>query len=177
MNVVVDSNPEFISRASGWISAEGTLNTDVYINRSLIAGLRTAITVQHKHENSANYLTIFNYDVDTCKTIRDLLNASLLNIWFRNIHKYGNLSSQCPVRPVRRVSSKRKREGEVESNILLYVRASTRCVTFSWSLTAFLPICGQGITDSQMSTITANQVPLEVPNQRLDVWCTLSRWK
>lgn len=116
MNVVVNSNPEFISRASGWISADGTLNTDVYINRSITAGLRTAITVQHKLENSANYLTIFNYDVDTCKTIRDLLNSSLLNIWFRNIHKYGNLSSNCPIRAVRRTNTgypEKQREREM----------------------------------------------------------------
>lgn len=110
MNVAVDSNPEYISRALGWISADGTLNTDVYINRSITASLRTDITVQHKLENFANYVTIFNYDVDTCKTIRDLINSSLLNLWFRNVQKYGNMSSKCPIKVVRRTGKEEGRE-------------------------------------------------------------------
>lgn len=161
MNVVVDSNPEFISRALGWISADGALNTDVYINRSITAGLRTDISVQHKLENFANYVTIFNYDVDTCKTIRDLMNASLLHVWFRNIQKYGNISSKCPIRTVRRTGeTARKGEKEIaEIGSLIVIpfmfRASTPCATFSWILAAFPAICVQGITNLQMSTTTA----------------------
>ncbi|KAH8418634.1 hypothetical protein KR222_008074, partial [Zaprionus bogoriensis] len=99
INVIVDSNSEFVSRATGWISADGTLNTDVYLNRSITPGLRTTITVQYKIENSAIYQTLLNYDVDTCRTIKDLLHSRLTTIWFRNVHKYGNLSSKCPIRP------------------------------------------------------------------------------
>lgn len=83
-----------------WLTAEGYLNTDVYVNRTLPATMRTAITVQFQIENSLNYYTLFNYDVDTCKLLKDQAKSSLPGVWIRNVRKYGNLSAICPMKAV-----------------------------------------------------------------------------
>lgn len=42
--------------------------------------------------------------MDTCKTLRELLQSSLMKVWLRNVFKYGNLADRCPIQPVRTVS-------------------------------------------------------------------------
>ncbi|XP_064536617.1 uncharacterized protein LOC135427124 [Drosophila montana] len=97
-NVSFEHNTDFFTNMSCWLSPEGNLNVDVYIKRNLPLAMRTSITVQYQIENSANYYTLFSYDVDSCKAMKDLLQFGLTNIWFRNLRKYGNLTSICPMK-------------------------------------------------------------------------------
>lgn len=83
-----------------WLTTEGYLNADVYIDRSLPPTMRTSITVQFQIENSRNYHTLFNYDVDTCQSVKSHTAGSLPSLWFRNVRKYGNLSAICPMKAV-----------------------------------------------------------------------------
>ncbi|XP_034479866.1 uncharacterized protein LOC117785758, partial [Drosophila innubila] len=96
--ISVDSDADIISNLTGWLSSDATLCLDVYVKR-IITTARTTITVKYKVEDSENYLTLLNYDVDTCKTLKDLMQVGLTSIWFRNVSKYGNFSSSCPIKP------------------------------------------------------------------------------
>ncbi|XP_030554702.1 uncharacterized protein LOC115758280 [Drosophila novamexicana] len=97
-SVSFEHNTEFFTNMSCWLTPEGKLNLDVYIKRNMPLAMRTSITVQYQIENSANYYTLFSYDVDSCKAMKDLLQFGLTNIWFRNLRKYGNLTNICPMK-------------------------------------------------------------------------------
>ncbi|KAH8384869.1 hypothetical protein KR093_010612 [Drosophila rubida] len=94
----LDYDAKIIANLTGWIDADATLNLDLYI-RQLITSSRTTVTVKYRVEDSLKYLTLLNYDIDTCKTLKELMQAGLVKVWFRNIRKYGNLSANCPIKP------------------------------------------------------------------------------
>ncbi|KAH8297364.1 hypothetical protein KR044_010975, partial [Drosophila immigrans] len=96
--VFVNFDAKIISNLTGWIAADATLSLDMHL-RQLIQTSRTTITIKYRVEDSVNYLTLLNYDIDTCKTLKDLMQTGLIRIWFRNIRKYGNLSATCPIKP------------------------------------------------------------------------------
>ncbi|KAH8250836.1 hypothetical protein KR038_008487, partial [Drosophila bunnanda] len=89
------------------------VSLDIHLNRTLRNGLRTTITLMQLVETGRDSYqkTLFSYDMDTCKTLRELLQASLMKVWLRNVFKYGNLADRCPIQPVRSsptlISSKR----------------------------------------------------------------------
>ncbi|KAH8309570.1 hypothetical protein KR059_011858 [Drosophila kikkawai] len=113
-NVSVECSYEFCSSTRGWLTARGEVSLDIHLNRTLRNGLRTTITLMQLVQtgrDSSYQKTLFSYDMDTCKTLRELLQASLMKVWLRNVFKYGNLADRCPIQPVRRpttsISSKR----------------------------------------------------------------------
>ncbi|EDW10755.1 uncharacterized protein Dmoj_GI21274 [Drosophila mojavensis] len=97
-NVSYEHNTDYFTRMKSWLTTEGYLNADVYVDRSLPPTMRTSITVQFQIENSRNYHTLFNYDVDTCQSVKSHTAGSLPSLWFRNVRKYGNLSAICPMK-------------------------------------------------------------------------------
>ncbi|KAL7735875.1 hypothetical protein ACLKA6_017871 [Drosophila palustris] len=96
IRVVFDAN--IISNLTGWISSDDTICIDENVKRTIMS-FRTTITVKYKVEDSENYLMLFNYDIDTCKTLEDLMQGGLTSIWLGNIMKYGNMTSSCPIKP------------------------------------------------------------------------------
>ncbi|KAH8280312.1 hypothetical protein KR018_002429, partial [Drosophila ironensis] len=100
-NVSVECSYEFCSSSTrGWLTAKNEINMDIYLNRTLRNGLRTTITLLRPVERSTGrYQTLFSYDFDTCKTLRDLMQEGLMKVWLRNVFKYGNLAYECPLKP------------------------------------------------------------------------------
>ncbi|EDW79694.2 uncharacterized protein Dwil_GK17882 [Drosophila willistoni] len=97
-NISVEFGSDFLSGMRAWLTPQGSLNVDMHVNRTLTAGLRTSMTVQYKIGGPNQYQTLFNYDLDTCKTLEELLKTSLMRVWFRNILKYGHLTDKCPIK-------------------------------------------------------------------------------
>ncbi|TDG43498.1 hypothetical protein AWZ03_010072 [Drosophila navojoa] len=79
-----------------WLTAEGYLNVGCLYRP--IPPASASITVQFQIENSKNYHTLFNYDVDTCQSVKSHTVSSLPSLWFRNVRKYGNLSTIGPMK-------------------------------------------------------------------------------
>ncbi|KAH8365133.1 hypothetical protein KR084_003688 [Drosophila pseudotakahashii] len=100
-NISAECSHEFCSSIRGWLTAKGELNLDIHLNRTLRNGWRTTITLLQLMDGHSRYQTLFSYDMDTCKTLRELLQASLIKVWLRNVFKYGNLADRCPIKPVR----------------------------------------------------------------------------
>ncbi|XP_020803585.1 uncharacterized protein LOC110180270 [Drosophila serrata] len=100
-NVSVECSQEFCSSTRGWLTARGEVSLDIHLNRTLRNGLRTTITLFQLVETGRDSYqkTLFSYDMDTCKTLRELLQASLMKVWLRNVFKYGNLADRCPIQP------------------------------------------------------------------------------
>ncbi|XP_043067014.1 uncharacterized protein [Drosophila bipectinata] len=99
-NVSVECSFEFCSSTRGWLTPKGEVNMDIHLNRTLRNGLRTTITLMQLPDIATNrYQTLFSYDFDTCKTLRELMQASLMKVWLRNVFKYGNLADKCPIKP------------------------------------------------------------------------------
>ncbi|KAH8399517.1 hypothetical protein KR009_008570, partial [Drosophila setifemur] len=99
-NVSVECSKEFCSEARGWLTPGGEVNMDIHLNRTLRNGLRTTITLLQLLEATGNrYQTLFSYDFDTCKTLREMMQSSLMKVWLRNVFKYGNLADRCPIKP------------------------------------------------------------------------------
>ncbi|EDW90888.2 uncharacterized protein LOC6530239 [Drosophila yakuba] len=98
-NTSAECSKEFCSGIRGWLTAKGELNLDIQLNRTLRNGLRTTITLLQLIDGKDRYQTLFSYDMDTCKTLRELLQSSLMKVWLRNVFKYGNLAERCPIPP------------------------------------------------------------------------------
>ncbi|EDW32948.1 GL10082 [Drosophila persimilis] len=96
-NVSVEYSPEFCGSITGWLTPQGNLNLDIHLNRTLRQGLRTAITLQQRV--GGGYQTLFSYDLDTCRTLGELLQSSLMKVWLRNVFRYGHLATRCPIQP------------------------------------------------------------------------------
>ncbi|XP_062136665.1 uncharacterized protein LOC133845983 [Drosophila sulfurigaster albostrigata] len=96
--VFVDFDDKIISNLTGWLSEDASLNLDMHV-KQLISSSRTTVTVKYRVEDSMNYLTLLNYDIDTCKTLKEMMATGLVRVWFRNIRKYGNMSPSCPIKP------------------------------------------------------------------------------
>ncbi|XP_037713498.1 uncharacterized protein LOC119549468 [Drosophila subpulchrella] len=90
---------EFCSSMRGWLSAKGEVNLDIHLNSTLRSGLRTTLTLLQRMDGQNRDQTLFSYDMDTCKMLRNLLQASLMKVWLRNVFKYGNLTERCPIKP------------------------------------------------------------------------------
>ncbi|XP_026842230.1 uncharacterized protein LOC6600939 isoform X2 [Drosophila persimilis] len=84
-NVSVEYSPEFCGSIRGWLTPQGNLNLDIHLNRTLRQGLRTAITLQQRV--GGGYQTLFSYDLDTCRTLGELLQSSLMKVWLRNVFR------------------------------------------------------------------------------------------
>jgi len=71
----------------GWLTAKSEVNLDIHLNNTLRNGLRTTLTLQQLMDGQNRYQTLFSYDMDTCQTLRNLLQGSLMKIWLRNVFK------------------------------------------------------------------------------------------
>ncbi|XP_017068623.1 uncharacterized protein LOC108106209 [Drosophila eugracilis] len=98
-NVSVECSHDFCSHIRGWLTKKGEVNLDIHLNRTLRNGLRTTLTLLQLIDGQNRYQILFSYDLDTCKTLRELLQASLMKVWLRNVFKYGNLADRCPIQP------------------------------------------------------------------------------
>ncbi|XP_052838731.1 uncharacterized protein LOC128254007 [Drosophila gunungcola] len=98
-NISAECSNEFCSSMRGWLTEKGELNMDIHLNHTLRNGLRTTLTLLQLINGQNRYQTLLSYDMDTCKTLRELLQASLLKVWLRNLFKYGNLADRCPIKP------------------------------------------------------------------------------
>ncbi|XP_065719847.2 uncharacterized protein [Drosophila suzukii] len=98
-NISAVCSHEFCSSIKAWLTAKDEVNLDIHLNNTLRNGLRTTLTLQQLMDGQNRYQTLFSYDMDTCQTLRNLLQGSLMKIWLRNVFKYGNLTERCPIKP------------------------------------------------------------------------------
>ncbi|XP_022226487.2 uncharacterized protein LOC111076817 isoform X2 [Drosophila obscura] len=101
-NISVEYNAEFFGSISAWLTPQGYLNLDINLNRTIKPGMRTTITLLQRVEGgseSKRFQTLFSYDMDICRTLKELLQASLMKVWLRNVFKYGHFATRCPIKP------------------------------------------------------------------------------
>jgi len=156
----------FCSSMRGWLTAKSEVNLDIHLNNTLRNGLRTTLTLQQLMDGQNRYQTLFSYDMDTCQTLRTLLQGSLMKIWLRNVFKYGNLTERCPIKPVRTASQFVRLPGSK----FLPCRPTTISATFSWRPTAF-----RGIYHRD-STAFTTQITMESPRAGNAVRWPRSYW-
>ncbi|XP_034654177.1 uncharacterized protein LOC117892195 [Drosophila subobscura] len=101
-NISVEHSAEFFSSLRAWLTPQGDLNMDIHLNRTLRQGMRTSMTLLQRVEGvskSTRYQTLFSYDMDICRTLKELMQTSLMKVWLRNVFKYGNFATRCPIKP------------------------------------------------------------------------------